>query len=456
MPTTNELLKRYADNQLFRDSDTWEMTRPPYQRSLRHQALGAVDVESPLSADDFMNYEALAAQRILTTVYEQDLVFLPRDRYDGWKEDFDEFYSQELRDLANQFRGTLEQFLYGHLERDVAVSDGWTKERFCEFLSDRDKEPEGAMDWNQTIRSSRDPQRAARMWLVQLAPDFLSESSPMIKNVLGNFGPVQSEWFKIVIDEYGYGVHDKKHSTLYEKTLESVGLDSRPHYYWQYYLSSALSANNFFHYMGSEHRNFFRYVGALALTESSLVHFCEQAAEVLASVFPEQCDVEYFTEHCHIDDHHGRMALEDVCLPLVDKFGEAIIPEMVWGMLAYEHLMSQFDTQFRIQIEWMDAQPEMFDLHKKIAQRILSASNVPVADLDEPFNDLSNSHCHNQDELCHIISGTMYFFSGLDSKLILGPGDGVVIKNRRQHGADILSDSCQYQIHSIGDVDRWL
>lgn len=456
MITPNEAMHLFADRPLFRDSNTWEMPRRPFHRSLRPQALGPVDLEVPLKPDSFMDYESLAAQRVLTCVYEQDLVFLPRDTYDGWLADFSAFYSPEARTLAGQFRSSLERYCFGYLDEQIEVSSGWTKERLAEYLTVRARPATVAPAWERAIRTSSDPKRAARMWLVQFAPDFLSESSPMMKNVLGAYGSIQSEWFKILIDEYGYGVHEKKHSELFVRTLESVGLVSEPHYYWQYYLATALAANNYFHYLGSEHRHFFRYVGALVHTETTLVDFCQRAVVLLRDVFGDECDVEYFTEHCHIDTHHGQMALERVCLPLVDQFGPEVIPEIVAGVQGYDTVMANFDEQFAMQIAWMDEQPELVKLAKEIMPAVLQSSSVPVVELDEHFNELSNSHCHNQDELCVIDAGQMYFFSGLDSHVVLEPGDGVVIRNRRQHGADILSDSCQYRIFTIGDASSWV
>ncbi len=60
--TAAEAMRRYADQRIFRDADTWEMPRRPFNRSLRPQALGAVKLEQPLTAKAFMNYESLAAQ----------------------------------------------------------------------------------------------------------------------------------------------------------------------------------------------------------------------------------------------------------------------------------------------------------------------------------------------------------------------------------------------------------
>jgi len=134
--TAAEAMRRYADQRIFRDADTWEMPRRPFNRSLRPQALGAVKLEQPLTAKAFMNYESLAAQRVLTCVYEQDLVFLPPKPYTGWKADFDLFYSSELRDLAGDFRSELEAFCFSYLEEEVEVSSGWTRDDFTEYLAD--------------------------------------------------------------------------------------------------------------------------------------------------------------------------------------------------------------------------------------------------------------------------------------------------------------------------------
>src|SRR4051794_35700749 len=119
--TPNESMFAFADRPIFRDSLTWELSRRPYHRPLRPQALGTVDLDAPLKNDAFMDYESLAAQRVLTCVYEQDLVFLPRESYDGWLEDFREFYSTDTRQLAGQFRSALEQYCFGYLEGRIEV-----------------------------------------------------------------------------------------------------------------------------------------------------------------------------------------------------------------------------------------------------------------------------------------------------------------------------------------------
>ncbi|GAA0470253.1 iron-containing redox enzyme family protein [Streptomyces stramineus] len=453
-----EAIVRYATNPIYLDNEEWENSDNPYRRQLRPQVLPHLDFDRVPGRDRILEYSSLAAQRLLTSIYEADLMFLPKGGLKDKYEDFRQFYSPGNRALGEMIRPALERFSFGFLDEEVEVSGKWTKESFASYITslDADSPAEPSLS-EKAILSSGDRERAARMWLIQFAPDFLSEASPMIRNVLGHYGAPQSEWFKIVIDEYGYGVHDTKHSRLFEQTLESAGLQSDIHRYWQYYLVSSLMVNNYFHYLGKNHELFFRYVGALYYTEATLVDFCRRAAALLTEVFGDGVDARYFTEHVHIDQHHGRMALEKLIEPLIEAHGESVIPEIVRGIEEYRVIQTIADEDFARQIAWMDNGPENKKLHAPVWEAITSGRvTAPVADIVEPHAELSNTHSHEGDELCHIVSGTMKFVSGFDSYQILEAGEGTVIERNRLHGAIIESDECVYQIHSVGDYKKCL
>jgi hypothetical protein len=449
---------RYASNPLYLDNEDWENADNPYRRQLRPQVVPHLDFSRVLPREELLNYQGLATQRILTTIYEADLMFLPKGDLAGRWEDFQRFYNPTNRVLGEIIRPALERQAFGFLDDEVEVAGAWTRDSLVEFLGNIENRDRNSPSLSEAaIEKSVDPQRAARMWLIQFAPDFLSEASPMIRNVLGNYGPAQSDWFKIILDEYGYGVHATKHSTLFEDTLRSVGLETDLHHYWQYYLNSSLLMNNYFHYLGKNHELFFRYLGALYYTETTLVDFCERAADLLTRVFTGSADVRYFTEHVHIDTHHGKMALEKLILPLVDAYGETVIPEIVRGFEEFQVVADIADRDFATQIEWMDDRPRYMALHDPVWEAIQSGRvSAPVAHLVEPRGELSNTHCHDGDELCHIVSGTMRFESGFNSFQILEAGQGTVIRRNRLHGANIESDECVYEIHSIGDYQACL
>jgi hypothetical protein len=452
-----EAILRYATNPLYLDNEEWVNDDNPYRRQLRPQVLPYLSFDEPLSRDRVFNYESLAAHRMLTCIYEADLVFLPKSALTPEKyQDYQSFYSPHNRARGEVIRPALERFAFGFLDDEVDVSGDWDAESLETFLRTIDNRVKDAvLPAEKAIRESVDPQRAARMWLIQFAPDFLSEASPMLRNLLGNTGDIQSEWFKIVIDEYGYGVHDTKHSTLFQRTLESVGLEADVHRYWQYYLPGSLLINNYFHYLGKNHELFFRYLGALYYTETTLVDFCARAARLLDDVFAGSADVEYFTEHVHIDTHHGRMALEKLILPVVQRYGPVVIPEIVKGYEQFQLVAEIADEDFVTQIAWMDEGPTNKTLHDPVYQAVVDGRvTAPVAHIVEPRGELSNTHSHQGDELCHIVSGTMKFVSGFDSHQILEAGQGTVIWRDRLHGAIIESDECVYEIHSVGDYRK--
>jgi hypothetical protein len=444
---------QFAANPLFLDNEEWLNDDNPYRRQLRPQVLAYLDFSRVLGRESLLDYENLAAQRLLTTIYETDMIFLPKSGLDGKWEDFHGFYSPTTRYWGEIARPALERFSFGFLEDEVEVSGRWTRdsvEAYVRELTERDFSGPGVAE--QAISASSDRARAAQMWLIQFAPDFLSEASPMIRNALGSYGPAQSEFFKIIIDEYGYGVHDAKHSRLFEQTLESVGMPSDIHHYWQFYLTGSLMMSNYFHLLGKNHEYFFRYLGALYFTETTLVHFCRRAADLLREVFGDEVDVRYFTEHVHIDQHHGSMALEKLILPVIDACGDVVIPEILRGYEEFQTVAEIADDDFARQIAWMDRGPVNKALHAPLWDAISSGRiTPPVAHIVEPRGELSNTHCHDGDELCHIVSGTMRFVSGHDSYEILEAGEGTVIQANRLHGAIIESEECVYEIHSVGD-----
>jgi hypothetical protein len=451
-----EALQAYAVNPIYLDNEEWENYDNPYRRQLRPQVLKYLNFSRVCPRKEILTYESLAAQRILTTIYENDLMFLAHEANDEKWADAKLFYSPDNRAKGEVIRPSLENFAFGFLEEEVEVTGEWTKESLLQYLKSLDTNVGGG-ESAKAILASSNQERAAKMWLIQFAPDFLSEASPMARNVLGNYGAQQSDWFKIVLDEYGYGVHDTKHSKLFERTMESVGLRSDLHAYWQYYLVSSLLVNNWFQYLGKNHEFFFRYLGALYYTESTLVDFCRSAAETLRSVFGDTADVEYFTEHVHIDQHHGRMALEKLILPIIERCGESVIPEIVRGIEEYRVIAEIADNDFADQIRWMDAGPERKKMHDPVWAAVDSGKvTPPVAHIVEPYGELSNTHSHDGDELCHIVSGTMKFVSGFESYQILEGGEGTVIDHNRLHGAIIVSEECVYEIHSIGDYHPWL
>lgn len=443
-----EIVKRYLENPLFSNDGPDNAGETVFRRPVRPQDADVFDFSTMLDKHDFCAPSALMAQRMLLNIYETDLVFLPNGSFQRSQADFDWFYSDATKLHGELLRPTLERHLFGFLDQEIDVSGDWTVPAMRAYFNARLHEADaGESALCAAIQNARDPETAARFFLIQLAGDYLTEASAMARNVLGRFGPIQSGLFTVLIDEYGYGVHDTKHSTMFEKTLRSVGLCADVHAYWQLYLTSSLSLINYFHFISRNHRHFFRYLGALYYTESTLVEATRQQSAMLSAVFGEKVDTRYFDEHTHIDQHHGRMAIEHLIVPAVEKWGTGIIPQIIRGFEEFGLLQELADQDLIDQIAWSDRGEENRVPAEAVRQRDATGpqGDAPVTFV-EPQGELSVSHVHDVDELLVVREGTLEVTMGYNTSLHLGAGEGIKIDRHRLHGSLVHSDSCTYDV----------
>ncbi len=182
-----------------------------------------------------------------------------------------------------------------------------------------------------------------RNFLIQSSADLLAEASASALGVIGEFGPPQSALFRILIDEFGYGDHAKKHSQLFRKTMSGFGLNTEYNAYWPLWDTPALSAHNTIHCLFQSPRHFFKQVGFLLFAETAYQHSTGEQFRHLKKHHPT-VDGTYFGEHAHIDIHHTRMVVEEVVAPLVDKFGPEAGHEILTGAEATRAVFAVADT----------------------------------------------------------------------------------------------------------------
>jgi hypothetical protein len=353
----NQCVATYAGAGVFRETGHPWVTDNPYRRTLLNHGFGGFDTQAPLGLDRVRTNESLVANRILMSIYERDFVFLPRGELGKKWGDFQDYYSDELRLLGEMIRTQLERYVFTSVEREVTVSGAWTLEAFEAYFEDFQGRfsAEGNARLMASIVSARDPVAAAQTYLIQLAGDFLVESSAMARNAIGNYGPMQSELFKVIIDECGYGVHSTKHSTLFEDVLRSQGLDPVPHTYWQFYLPSSFYLNNYYSYICRDHRHIFRYFGAILQVETAFLVTCRQMADMMNAVFGPSAETQYFLEHVHIDQHHSRMVFENLVEPATKTYGDSVLVEIVRGFEESRVVGNVFCEGTAAQLAWIDS-----------------------------------------------------------------------------------------------------
>jgi hypothetical protein len=448
----------FADSPLFHDNEH-RYEESFFGRRLRPHVLKFLDFSTPLSADNLKSYAAFSANRVLFAMNETSFMLLPvRDKL-AW-EDFDTFYSEERISAAAIGSAYLERFLFSFLDSEIRLSENWSfahiKEYFMGYVDETRRTQQSRSA--SAIANSKDPMTTAKDWLVQLSPDFLLESSPMARYASGNYGGIGSSLFKIIIDELGYGEFHKKHSTIFERLLVSAGLDPSPHHYWQYYLNSSLMLANYYNTLTRNKRNIFKYIGAIFQAETSFITSCRLWANALKAVIPS-IDTSYFREHCHIDVDHSRMAFDELVAPAIERYGERAALEIVRGFEEARWISDFAEGDFVDQVTWKDNAEENKKKHDRIFPAVaaaFAAGKVKRAPILEPLGELSITHSHDSDELCHVVRGNMEFLNGFERSTTLRDDEGIVIQHNRLHGALIHSDQCQYEIYTIGDVRTWL
>lgn len=452
----------FSENELFQDPMMFISQDNPYRRALRPQTLKYLDFSVPIEKGDILSYKSLAANRLLLTTYEQDFILLPQEGLGTQFNEFSLFYSPELRGQGALIRPELEACIFGFLNNEIKETENTSAdlEKVLNTIikSAQDNTQNLVMEAILNLNSLEDRKNAAKLFLIQLAPDFLVESSAMVKNLPGSFGEIGSELFKVVIDEYGYGVHSTKHSTLFQNTLNSVQLGSGVHDYWQFYLTSSLLLNNYFNWICTDHSKIFRYLGALFFAETTFIKSCKDWAETLKEIFGDEIDVNYFQEHVHIDFYHSKI-LKRMIESAVTKHDVQVIPEIIRGIKEAELISKIADDDLIEQIEWINSTSSYKGYGEQIFQKIdnKTTPNTPkYQEFVETENELSVTHVHDKDELCYIVEGEMKFVTGPDTFEILEAGDAIVIFRNRLHGAIITSAKCVYRIYTIGNYKTWL
>lgn len=185
-------------------------------------------------------------------------------------------------------------------------------------------------DFIAWLRTSPHREHHYRNFLLQSSADLLAEASASALGVVGEFGAPQSALFRILIDEFGYGSHDRKHSVLYRSVMRDFGLSDEYNAGWPLFDTAALALHNTIHFLFQNPGNVFLQVGFLLFAETAYQRSTRDHFRYLSAFHP-QVDARYFGEHAHIDLHHTRMVIEEVAAPLVATYGEAAGAEIVAG-----------------------------------------------------------------------------------------------------------------------------
>ncbi len=157
--------------------------------------------------------------------------------------------------------------------------------------------------------------------LVEIASlDGLVEASQLSRILGGVSDPTHSMLTRILLEEYGGGRIERKHSTYFRAMLEALGLDVAPEAYFDAVPWEVLATINHSFLLSDRRRHFLRYVGGLLYTEISVpaAFRCFVAASERLGLSTETRT--YWQHHIDEDAHHGAWMLDSVAIPLVSRY----------------------------------------------------------------------------------------------------------------------------------------
>lgn len=190
-------------------------------------------------------------------------------------------------------------------------------------LGDRveeDLQPEPSMD-GLFIRNKISKSGYQRL-LAITSLDGLVEASQLSRMLGGVGNEVQTMLTRILWEEYGSGKFSRKHSTHFATMMEECGMDSKPEAYFDLAPWEVLANINHSFFLSERKKNFLRYVGGLLYTEVSVPAAFQSIKMAGERLKMGDKGISYWDIHIQEDIRHGQWMLDDVALPLVEKYSE--------------------------------------------------------------------------------------------------------------------------------------
>jgi hypothetical protein len=158
--------------------------------------------------------------------------------------------------------------------------------------------------------------------------DGLVEASQLSRTLGGVGNEIHAVLTRLLVEEYGAGRLSRKHSTFFTTMLEALDMDTTPEAYFDLVPWEVLAIINHSFFLSDRKRHFLRYIGGLLygeLTVPATFIPYRKAGERLG--IPAKA-MSYWDLHIKVDELHGQWMLEDVALPLVDRY-----PDRSWELV---------------------------------------------------------------------------------------------------------------------------
>jgi len=160
--------------------------------------------------------------------------------------------------------------------------------------------------------------------------DGLVEASQLSRTLGGVGNEIHSVLTRLLLEEYGGGNLNRKHSSFFTVMLAELGMDTAPEAYFDLVPWEVLAAINHSFLLSERKRYFLRYIGGLLYTEVSVPAAFSNYRAAASRLGLPPAAMGYWDLHIKEDERHGRWMLHDIALPLADRY-EADSWELLLG-----------------------------------------------------------------------------------------------------------------------------
>jgi hypothetical protein len=170
---------------------------------------------------------------------------------------------------------------------------------------------------------------AGYCWLLAIASfDGLVEASRLSRILGGAGNEIQSTLTRVLMEEYGNGRLARKHSTFFAQMLAEFGMHTEPEAYFDIVPWEVLAVINHNFLLTELKRYFLRYNGGLAYFEVAGPAAYRDYLAAAQRLGLSAAAMGYWELHIREDERHGRWMLDDVALPLAEKY-----PTEAWELV---------------------------------------------------------------------------------------------------------------------------
>ena len=157
--------------------------------------------------------------------------------------------------------------------------------------------------------------------LLQIASlDGLVEASQLSRTLGGVSNEIHAMMTRLLVEEYGGGRLNRKHSSFFSHMLEELDISALPEAHFEVVPWEVLATINQSFLLSERKRFYLRYVGGLLYTEISVPAAFNNYRLAAERLGMSEKAKGYWDLHIKEDERHGRWMLNDVALPLARMY----------------------------------------------------------------------------------------------------------------------------------------